>query len=55
MKVRSHILALLSRLILMPDSKESGDVLRDLEFNALLNFVATIHEVRACFFLSGGS
>uniref|UniRef100_F1KPT4 Putative neurobeachin homolog n=1 Tax=Ascaris suum TaxID=6253 RepID=F1KPT4_ASCSU len=43
-KVRSHILALLSRLILMPDSKESGDVLRDLEFNALLNFVATIHE-----------
>lgn len=42
--VRAHMLSFLSRLILISDSKEGDDAVRDNEFNALLNFIATVHE-----------
>ncbi|OZC06943.1 hypothetical protein X798_06040 [Onchocerca flexuosa] len=42
--IRAHMLTFISRLICMPDPKESGTMNRDSEFNALLNFVATVNE-----------
>ncbi|VDO43767.1 unnamed protein product [Brugia timori] len=42
--IRAHMLTFVSRLICMPDPKESGIMNRDGEFNALLNFIATVNE-----------
>ncbi|VDN40792.1 unnamed protein product [Gongylonema pulchrum] len=42
--IRAHLLTFVSRMICMVDSKES-ELNRDNEFNALLNFIATVHEV----------
>ncbi|CAG9537569.1 unnamed protein product [Cercopithifilaria johnstoni] len=42
--IRAHMLTFISRLICMPDPKESGIMNRDGEFNALLNFIATVNE-----------
>uniref|UniRef100_A0A915Q760 BEACH-type PH domain-containing protein n=1 Tax=Setaria digitata TaxID=48799 RepID=A0A915Q760_9BILA len=42
--IRAHMLTFVSRLICMPDPKESGTMNRDGEFNALLNFIATVNE-----------
>lgn len=39
------MLTFVSRLICMRDPKESGIMNRDGEFNALLNFIATVDEV----------
>ncbi|VDN02614.1 unnamed protein product [Thelazia callipaeda] len=42
--IRAHILSFVSRLICMPDPKENAVMNRDSEFNALLNFIATVNE-----------
>ncbi|KAL4003867.1 hypothetical protein ACH3XW_9380 [Acanthocheilonema viteae] len=42
--IRAHMLTFVSRLICVPDPKESGIMNRDSEFNALLNFIATVNE-----------
>uniref|UniRef100_A0AAF5RXM1 BEACH-type PH domain-containing protein n=1 Tax=Wuchereria bancrofti TaxID=6293 RepID=A0AAF5RXM1_WUCBA len=42
--IRAHMLTFVSRLICLPDPKESGIMNRDGEFNALLNFIATVNE-----------
>ncbi|VDK77256.1 unnamed protein product, partial [Litomosoides sigmodontis] len=42
--IRAHMLTFASRLICMPDPKDSGIMDRDGEFNALLNFIATVNE-----------